>query len=328
MTNPLKSIAIAAIMATAALASAAFAQKSEEKAKEPEQGGIASTVATGKLPYLEQGAIPEDTVKRGAELADQMVRDILKAYEEKQTADDVKAAENVRRRADDIANATIAKERDGILEFLGIDPNASTALYYFVSWSMPLEMLRSYAIEAMWAGGTLVIKGVPPGKELMNFMVEDVKQLVYGKGASANISIDPRLFDVYAVDTVPTMVYTTVRDNLQCQGVNPVKFKAGEMTLSYDTCPELDPSTYWKLSGAVTTNYALQAFKDAGAPGVDVHMKALSRGWAGLDAPGKEQKPYVGDWKDVLSPAEQAAAEEAYKAMQPKASAKPKRAKK
>lgn len=247
-----------------------------------------------------------------------IVENILKAYEEKQSDSDVESARALRRRADDIANATIAQERDKVLDFLGIDPQSSDALYYFVSWSMPLALLRAYAIDAMWSGGTLVIKGVPPNKELVKFITEDLRQLVYGKGAAANISIDPRLFDAYAVKAVPTIVFTTVRDNMQCQGVNPVTFKMGEQTLSYDTCPELDPNSYWKLSGAVSTSHALDAFADAGASGVGPYKRALAKGLATGAVPSKEQKPFVGEWKDALSPSEQAALVDAYNASMPK----------
>src|SRR5690606_12848425 len=132
----------------------------------------------------------------------------------------------------------------------------STALYYFLSWSKPLEMLRSYVIESMWAGGTIVLRGIPPGRALGDFVTKDLTLLAYGKHA-ANISIDPRLYDVYEVKHVPTIVFTTVRQNMQCQGVNPVSFQFEGKNLAFDTCPPLDPASYRKLSGAVTTNYAL-----------------------------------------------------------------------
>lgn len=272
----------------------------------------------GKLPYVPYGNLEKasaEDIKAAKDSAAAMVRDILHSYETRQTEEMKDTAQQLGRRADDIADAAIAAERDKVLEFLGIDPSADTSLYYFVSWSMPLEMLRSYAIEAMWTGGTLVIKGVPPGKELGKFLVDDLRQLVYGKGAAANISIDPRLFDAYAVKAVPTIVFTTVRDNMQCQGVNPVPVKVDNIETSYDTCPELDPGKYWKLSGAVTTSYALQTFIDDGATKAEPYLKALARGWAGQEAPGKEQRPFVGEWKDVLSPAEQAAALEAAKSL-------------
>ncbi len=263
--------------------------------------------------------LPPEQLQEAKDAAAAMVKDILHAYEQRPPEDVTNAVDQLRRRADDIADKTIASKRDKVLEFLGIDPQSESALYYFVSWSMPLEMLRSYAIEAMWSGGTLVIKGVPPGKELGKFLVEDLRQLVYGKGAAAAISLDPRMFDAYGVTTVPTIVLTTVRDNLQCQGVNPVPFKVDGKEVSYDTCPELDPKSYWKVSGAVTSNYALQAFLDEGAVQAKPYLSALARGYAGQATPGRDQKPFVGEWKDVLSPSAQAEAAEEYKKTQQEA---------
>ncbi len=268
------------------------------------------------VPYGNLDKVSDEDLRRAKADAAAMVKDILHAYETRRTPEMEQLAQQTRRRADDIANEAIAAERDKVLEFLGIDPQSDTALYYFVSWSMPVEMLRSYAVEAMWSGGTLVFKGVPPGKDVGSFLTQDLRGLIYGKGAAANISIDPRLFDAYDVKAVPSLVFTTVRANMQCQGVNPVSFKVDEQQQgSYDTCPELDPKTYWKLSGAVTGSYALQAFIDDGAKMAEPYLKAIARGWAGLSAPGKEQKPFTGKWEQVLSPSEQMAAKDAAKAM-------------
>lgn len=221
--------------------------------------------------------------------------------------------ETLRRRADDIADESLARSRDEMLQFLGIDPQADTSLYYFVSYNMPLPMLRAYAIEAMWAGGTLVLRGVPPGKTLAQFVSEDLRELVYDKGAAAAISIDPRLFDAYEVQLVPSIVFTTQRKNLECMGRNPVTFPYRGRTLSYDTCPPADPARYWKMTGAVTTDYALREFIDAGASAARPHLTALAKGLAtGQSTPApKAQQPYTGAWRDALSPDELAAARRA-----------------
>jgi type-F conjugative transfer system pilin assembly protein TrbC len=282
------SVAVGIVLAASLLAQA---HAQEERTKPIRAPGALSAV----------GADQQAQALRDAQ---DMVNNILRSYQQlsPQVAEDLKFMPEVARRIDDIADQELALERARVLEFMGIDPNASTNLYYFVSWSMPLELLRSYALEAMWSGGTLVIKGVPPGKELGEFITGDLRHLVYGKGAAANISIDPRLFDAYGVTAVPTIVYTTVRDNMQCQGVNPVSFEYADKTYSYDTCPLLDPSLYWKMSGAVTSAYALQTFADAGAPGVQAHLQALGRAWQGRVPLVKEQVGFTGAWEDALSP--------------------------
>ncbi|MDO8417781.1 MAG: TrbC family F-type conjugative pilus assembly protein [Agitococcus sp.] len=268
------------------------------------------------LPYGNlQNAAPED-VARSIALGKTLAHDMLESYNNRKTPEMVDMAKQARRKADDIADATLSAERNKMLNFLGIDPEADSALYYFVSWSMPLDMLRSYAIEAMWAGGSLVFKGVPPNKDLGKFIMDDLHGLVYGKGAAANISIDPRQFEAYEVTVVPTIVFTTVRANMQCQGVNPVSFKAEGQDLSYDTCPALDPATYSKISGAVTSSYALQSFIDDGFVQATPYAKSLAKGYVTGAAPVKEQQPFKGTWSDALAPSEAAAVQGVSQAIQ------------
>jgi type-F conjugative transfer system pilin assembly protein TrbC len=241
------------------------------------------------------------------------VASIMEAYNTKRTPEMERVAQRAKTTADAIADEAMAADRDKILDFLGIDPKAQTGLYYFVSWSMPLEVLRSYAIEAMWSGGTLVFKGVPPKHDLGKFLVNDLRQLVYGKGAAANISIDPRLYDAYAVTTAPTIVFTTTKADFQCQGIRPTAIEGTDAT--YDRCPELDPSTYWKVSGNVTSNYALETFIEHGALTAKPYLVALAKGFSTGATPGKTQRAFEGSWDDVLSPSHQKAAQDAAKQM-------------
>lgn len=203
------------------------------------------------------------------------------------------------RRVDAIANPEMARERDKVLRFLGIDPESEHALYIFVSWSMPLEVLRAYAVEAMWTGATLVFRGVPPGRSIPDFFLQDLSQLVWDKGASAAISIDPRLYDAYRITMAPTIVLTRTRDNLVCVG-------AGERhvtpTASFDLCPPVDDTLYLKLSGSVTLDYALETFRSQGWNEAEVYLAALRRGYPPGVPASKEQQPFTGEWKDAISP--------------------------
>lgn len=312
--HPLKKLTVA--VAVALCAAAALAQESAPAAQD-------GAPAAQYIPYSDMSGVSPETIKQAHELGNAVVRDILDAYNRRPKETEA-TANRARERYDQIADEGLAADRDKVLEFLGIDPAASTSVIVFLSFSMPMEMLRSYAIEAMWAGATVVFKGVPPGKELGPFITEDLRQLVYGKGAAANISIDPRLFDAYNVKSVPTIVFSTVRQDLQCQGVNPVAVPLpGGTSASYSTCPPLDENAYWKISGAVTTSFALQAFIDDGAVGAKPHLTALAKGWAGQNAPGKEQRAFAGKWEDAISPSELQAAREAARAISAPASTKP-----
>ncbi len=294
------------ILACAALAlcASAWAQPSAPAAASPKAPAASDAPAAPKLyiPYGNLEKMSEADKVRARELGESVAKELLEAYDTRLPGPVDESVQQLRKRADDIADSAIMSERKKVLEFLGIDPEGDATLYYFVSWSMPLEVLRSYAIEAMWSGGTLVFKGVPPGKDFGKFIIEDLKQLVYGKGAAANISLDPRLFDAYEVSSVPAIVFTTERATMQCQGIRPVTVKTGETTATYDTCPPLDPSKYYKVSGAVTTSYALDLFIENGMKKAEPFRRALARGFAEGQAPAKAQVPYAGKWDDVMAP--------------------------
>lgn len=273
------------------------------------------------LPFMNASKLNSADLAAAKESGTNMVKEILNSYETLRTPEMASSAQQTKRKFDDIADEALAAERKKILEFLGVDPDSETGLYYLVSWSMPLEMLRSYVIEAMWSGGTLVFRGVPPGKELGKFIVNDLRELVYGKGAAVSLSIDPRLFDAYQVTSVPAIIFTTQKENMQCQGVSPVAVKVGNVSASYDTCPPLDTSTYWKITGGVTTSFALQAFIDSGAEKAKPYLAALSKGFANGTVPKKEQQLFSGKWEEAISPSELLAAKEAAAAVLPSAPA-------
>lgn len=206
------------------------------------------------------------------------------------------------RRAETMANPKMQAAHDKVLRFLGINPNGNSAVYIFVSWSMPLPMLRAYAVEAMWTGGSLIFRGVPPGVSLTTFLIKDLRQLVYGKGASAVISIDPRLYDVYKVSVAPTIVLTTDTDNFDCVGAGKGVVTIHKKHYSFNYCPPLASNKYWKIAGAVTLGYALRAFKRAGCPNAEPFLKALRRGYARREGFSKTQQPFMGIWKNAPVP--------------------------
>lgn len=208
------------------------------------------------------------------------------------------------RHVDTIANAAMAAERDKVLRFLGINPDSEHAAFIFVSWSMPLDILRSYAIESMWTGSTLVFRGVPPGRKIVDFFTKDLRQLVWGKGAAANISVDPRLFEAYGVKSVPTIVLTRTRDNFSCFGAGEKKVKAANgREATYNLCPEISSDKYIKVSGAVTMDWALETFRSNGFPEAGVYLSALRKGYQTGQVASQTQQPFKGEWDDALSPA-------------------------
>lgn len=223
-------------------------------------------------------------------------------------------AQAMARRADTIANAALESDRQSLLTFLGIDPMGGTSLYFFVSFSMPIELLRSYAMEAMWSGGTLVFRGIPEGKDIASFITTELVQLFNGKIDIGSMSLDPRLFELYGVDVVPSIVLTRDNSQVTCTA-GEKKIQAGEKQVSFQTCGPLDESNYLKISGAVSTDYALRQFIENGFPQAKSNLSALAKGSASnagfRSSIGKDQVPFTGKWEDFITPAERKAAEEA-----------------
>ena len=241
--------------------------------------------------------------EQGIEIGQSLSESLLNDYQNMHNLPAMKGLQtDAHRLADQIANKQLEAAHNTALKGLGINPSSNTALYYFVSWSMPLNMLRQYALEAMWDGGTLEFRGVPPGMTVGHFILHDLETLIYGKGSSADISIDPRMFDTYQVTSVPTIVFTTSRTNFDCEIQHDMVFN--KQSLQYRVCPPLSSKLYDKITGAVTSLYALQTFEDSGRTAVKPYLKALRRGYAvgAASAYSKNEVGFSGDWKNALTP--------------------------
>ncbi|MBC8738533.1 hypothetical protein F6X40_17375 [Paraburkholderia sp. UCT31] len=283
------------LLALALAAGAAHAQVAEQPAKSASND---VAIPTGYGTQLS----PAD-LARAQQAGELITQSSLNALQGGQAKQFTEQAATMARRVDDIADGAIGSQRDDVLKFLGINPQGGSSMYYFVSWSMPLEMLRAYAAEAMWTGGFLVFRGIPPDMGLKDFIMTDLKQLVYGKGASAAISLDPRLFDAYEVKVVPTIVYTSTRANMSCDV--PKSFVGDDkQVIQYKVCPAVGQDKYWKISGVVTSDYALREFIADGAPGASTYLDALKKGQATGEQTPMLQQGFQGEWKDALSPAD------------------------
>ena len=63
----------------------------------------------------------------------------------------------------------------------------------------------------------------------------------------------------------------------------------------------MQKTDYYKLSGAVTTGYALEQFVEAGSYAAERHLAALERSDISLT---QEQKPFTGNWDTMKTPEE------------------------
>jgi len=107
-------------------------------------------------------------------------------------------------------------------------------LYYFISFSMSDSLIKNYLQEAAANKGILVLRGVSPGMNLRDFLLQKLLPLLQDpenpKAAYTSLEINPRLFSKYKITQVPTLVY--VRDEKH----------------------------YWKVAGSVTGSWAMELF--------------------------------------------------------------------
>lgn len=243
--------------------------------------------------YLD--ARPEDLTKLQNE-AREFARQITGSMKTTPTEGDLAEARktNIVRSGTAIADAAIAADRDAVLKALGISSTKQGNLYIFVSKSMPENLLRSYAKEVMWAGGQLVVRGIPANQTLGEYVREHATSLFRKKGAAVVMSIDPRLFDAYEIDVVPTIVYSEWdEERALCEVQAEVTIESTDLT--YNRCGKAPSTSFWKVSGSVSLAWALAEFESQGAPGVKAFRAAMAKGPAAIDT-SKDQRPYSGDW--------------------------------
>lgn len=133
-------------------------------------------------------------------------------------------------------------------------------LVAFASLSMPQDSLRRLIGDVTAAGGVVVFRGFLAGNPARFALA--MQQLV-ARDQAASVLIDPRLFRAFAVDAVPTWV-AVQSDYTPCDSL---------------TCVSAVPA-YDRISGNITTRYALEAIvaaKGAGAPVARVGIASLDR---------------------------------------------------
>lgn len=200
--------------------------------------------------------------------------------------------------------------RDRVLRGIGID--AGTAdLLVFVSTSMPDTLIKAYAREAMWAGGTLIVRGIPAGMTIQQFVNSIGGPLVRNKGASASLQIDPRMYDRYAVTRVPTIVWD--EHPLDDQGCDEGEMKSSKgvdgRARQYRGCKAQPADRYYAMTGSVTIGFALDEFAKAGAKKAEARREQMAQY---VQTGGVRQSPFAGDWGEELPPFQEAAKNAAY----------------
>lgn len=161
-----------------------------------------------------------------------------------------------------IANEEMAASEQQKRDSLGLEPDDQ--LYIFISKNMPENLINSYALEASYAGGLLVLKGIENDETLDSFIKGQFVKSMKPSGLGATMQIDPRLFDLFDIKAVPAIVYTNKPLTDVCNTESNVK------------CETLPSNEYFKISGNVTLGYALDSFVSAGAEGAARFKKAMA----------------------------------------------------
>lgn len=159
-------------------------------------------------------------------------------------------------------------------------PGGSGKLYFFVSRSMPESLLRAYSVAALYTGAELVVKGVRKGDTIKEYFEEVISNFNSADGMLlAGMQVNPNLYDMFNVTVVPSVVWTS-RIGLDdvgsgCQNlpddapVEKLTLQGPDnepVTVDKPTCAPAAPSSFYKISGALTLEYVLERFQDAGAP--------------------------------------------------------------
>lgn len=158
----------------------------------------------------------------------------------------------------------------------GTLPGHNGRLLIFVSRSMPMSMLRAYAMDAMYLGAPLVVKGLRKGQTVKEYVEESVEQFNSVDGQHlASMEINPNLFDMFDVKVVPTVVWTNRvgLDDINSSCDEPagppemVSFMGPHdvpIEAERPTCAKAPESSYYKIAGSLNMDYVLDRFEAAG----------------------------------------------------------------
>lgn len=285
------------LLVTATLASA----EDPDRSWMPTQSDIESQVGQYLNKRARQGAA--DTGAKAVEAA-------RSHYDSAAAQRGFELARQGQRKLHEAASTAVEGKRAALMKFLGYKENEPSGLYFLVTWEMPLELLRAYVREARWAGGIVVFKGIPEGKELAAHLMEDyVKLSDRSDPTGTPITIDPRLFDMFDVKAAPAIVLLENALQNGCDSGVPRAVQLDDETeVPYRGCSMLPEDTWWKVSGGVTTLWALDYMASAGSAkagerarlmrtALTQHKPAMAK--AAED--GRTLRPYEGEWEQAIT---------------------------
>ena len=164
---------------------------------------------------------------------------------------------NIRRHAQELRNQRLAGMAPKVQGPTGAMPiKKREGVFYFVSWSIPDELLKGYMREAYRLGATVVFRGMIDND--MRKTVDRTKALAVELQQEApHTTIDPIIFRQLGVTSVPTLAIVNDQAALMVTGAAPLEALLSQLSRSEGTIRPLrewyvGQTRSWQMGGPVT----------------------------------------------------------------------------
>ena len=169
----------------------------------------------------------------------------------------LQGVENIRRHAQELRNQRLAGMAPKVQGPTGAMPiKKREGVFYFVSWSIPDELLKGYMREAYRLGATVVFRGMIDND--MRKTVDRTKALAVELQQEApHTTIDPIIFRQLGVTSVPTLAIVNDQAALMVTGAAPLEALLSQLSRSEGTIRPLrewyvGQTRSWQMGGPVT----------------------------------------------------------------------------
>ena len=169
----------------------------------------------------------------------------------------LQGAENIRRHAQELRKQRLAGMAPKVQGPTGAMPiKKREGVFYFVSWSIPDELLKGYMREAYRLGATVVFRGMIDND--MRKTVDRTKALAVELQQQApHTTIDPIIFRQLGVTSVPTLAIVNDQAALMVTGAAPLEALLSQLSRSEGTIRPLrewyvGQTRSWQMGGPIT----------------------------------------------------------------------------
>jgi len=151
------------------------------------------------------------------------------------------------------------------LNSLGLSEESQSELYVFITWNMGEKLINQYLDDAVASGAKVILYGAPADVNSMEeYFNKYIKNMMGNRSVYSDVILDPTLFESYDVQLLPAVVYAPAS-----QGLCKESYFAEEVyidkTFEMPRCVPEAQDSYYKITGTVSVEYALEEFKKAGA---------------------------------------------------------------